>query len=419
MAGVQLGREVPLRCGEVVVHRLVQLALAAFGLKPGPGADVQMASAPGVVFEQAVVQHLAQEVMAAKPRPATIDRREQQRRAREPAEGAAGRHIVPEDARAEVRVEAIQHRRLEDEAPLVLGRRAQDLVGERPEEVLAADGELRHDLPDLVTEAQSQRRQVQRGRPALGAPLERRDVGRVERQAQAVAQEAQRLVVGEAQVVGAQVEHLALDAQAPERLQAEVATARVQDAVRARQPREDPVEAVAGGRVVEDEMQVVEDEHDRLGRAGERVEQRDQDAAAQVRIGRLGGIEGGIEAGSEDVAQRGQHGGPQARAAVVGVQRHPCDALGLGAALAALGEQRALSVARRGGDDDDPRAAGIDRVEQQRALDVLVAGGGPVELRLWEDGARIGAGRKRGRHRFAPSRTCRPRTSARRTNHPG
>jgi hypothetical protein len=40
--------------------------------------------------------------------------------------------------RAQRRVEAVEHRRLDDEAPLVLGRGAQQLVGQRPEQVLVA-----------------------------------------------------------------------------------------------------------------------------------------------------------------------------------------------------------------------------------------------------------------------------------------
>jgi hypothetical protein len=208
----QLGSQVPLLRREVVVHRLVQLALAAFGLEPRAGPRVQLASTLGILLEQAAVEDVAQEVMAAKPRPLAVQRAQQQRGAGQPEKGAARRCVVAEHPRAEVGVEALEHRGLEDEATLVLGRGAQDLVGQRAEEVLATGGELLGDLADLVAEAQAQGRQVERRRPALGALLERCDIGRVEFESEPVTQEAQRLVVAEAQVVGAQVEHAALDA---------------------------------------------------------------------------------------------------------------------------------------------------------------------------------------------------------------
>jgi hypothetical protein len=248
--------------------------------------------------------------MAAKPRPPAVERAEEQRRARQRAEGTTGRRVVAEHARAEVGVEAVEHGGLKDEAALVLRRGAQDLVGEGPEEVLAAGGELLGHLADLVAEAQAQRRQVERRGPALGAPLERGDVRRVELEAEPVAQEAQRLVVGEAQVVGAQVEHLALDAQAPERVEAEVAAAGDEHAVGARQAGEHPVEAVARGGVAEREVEVVEDQRDGLRRRRERVEQRDEDAGAQVRLGRLGGVQRGIQAWTQQLVQPRQHRRP-------------------------------------------------------------------------------------------------------------
>ena len=105
------------------------------------------------------------------------------------------------------------------------------------------------------------------------------------------------------------------------------------------------------------------------GRRRQRVEQRDQHAGAQVGVRRLGGVQRLVEPAHE-LAQRGQHRRPQPRPAVVVVELHPRHPL---AARRPLRQQRRLAEPRGRGDVDDPRAAGRDRVEQPRALDVLVA----------------------------------------------
>ena len=76
-------------------------------------------------------------------------------------------------------------------------------------------------------------------------------------------------------------------------------------------------------RVV-DQVQVVEDDRDRLGGRGERVEQPDQDLVADLRVGRLGRVAHRLElAGREDRLERGEDGEPEPRAVVVGVERDP------------------------------------------------------------------------------------------------
>jgi hypothetical protein len=48
-------------------------------------------------------------------------------------------------------------------------------------------------------------------------------------------------------------------------------------------------------------VQIVEDQRDLRGSRGERVEQHDQHVLADVRVRRLGGVEGGVELSSEQV----------------------------------------------------------------------------------------------------------------------
>ncbi len=87
-----------------------------------------------------------------------------------------------------------------------------------------------------------------------------------------------------------------------------------------RQAVEEPVDQVERLRVI-DQVQVVEDDGDRLGMGGELVEQADQDLVADLRIRRLGGVAERFQlAVAEDGLERSEHGEPEARAVVIRVE---------------------------------------------------------------------------------------------------
>jgi hypothetical protein len=152
-------------------------------------------------------QDVGEQVVVAVPLPAVVERHQEQvgvLQAHEPAPAprAAG------DGVAQRPGESFEDRRLEQEAPDVLGQARQHLLGEVVDDVAVVAGEPRDERPDVVAAPHREGRELQGGDPALGAPVERRDVVLGERQAHRPVEVGGGLLLGEAQVGGPDLEQL-------------------------------------------------------------------------------------------------------------------------------------------------------------------------------------------------------------------
>ena len=116
--------------------------------------------------------------------------------------------VAAGDRVAQRGAEPVEDRRLSQPAPQLRVEAAEHLGREVLHQVLVLAGEP-HDRPGgVAAAAQRQRGQVQRGRPALGPPLQGQDVRPAEPQAQHLGQQVSRLAGGEAQVRGVQLGEL-------------------------------------------------------------------------------------------------------------------------------------------------------------------------------------------------------------------
>ena len=101
--------------------------------------------------------------------------------------------------------------------PDAFGLTLQHLLDQVVDDVAVVAGEAGDEAGDVVAPLHRERRQLQRGDPALGAPLQRGDVACRQVQAHHLVEVGRRLVGREAQVGGADLDQLAARAQAGQR----------------------------------------------------------------------------------------------------------------------------------------------------------------------------------------------------------
>ena len=75
-------------------------------------------------------------------------------------------------------LEPVQDRGLQQEAPDLFGLTLQDLLDQVVDDVPVVPGEARDEARDIVAPLHRERRQLERGDPALGAWLQRGDIAR-------------------------------------------------------------------------------------------------------------------------------------------------------------------------------------------------------------------------------------------------
>ena len=101
--------------------------------------------------------------------------------------------------------------------PDMVGLTLQDLFHQVVDDVAVVTGEARDEARDVVAALHRERRQLERGDPALGAPLQRGDVARGQVQPHHLVEVRGGLVGREAQVGGTDLDELAPRAQASQR----------------------------------------------------------------------------------------------------------------------------------------------------------------------------------------------------------
>ena len=144
-------------------------------LVPVARPPVQVPDPVGLLVQQVRLQDVGEQVVVAVPAPAVVERHQEQVG---PVEGLQHRLavVLAGDGVAQRAAQPAQDRGLQQEAPDLLGLTLQHLLGQVVDDVAVVPGEARDEAGDVVPALHRQRRQLERGDPPLGAPLQRCDV---------------------------------------------------------------------------------------------------------------------------------------------------------------------------------------------------------------------------------------------------
>ena len=265
----------------------------------------------------------------------------------------------------------------------MFGLPMQDLFDQVVDDVAAVPRKVRDEAGDIVAPLDRQRRQLESGDPAFGAPLQRGDVSRSEIQPHHLVEVGGGLVGREAQIGCADLVELASRPQAGERQR--------------RIGAGDDGEVDLWGQVLHqerhpvidvvrvDHVVVVEHKHDVVRHRGELVEHRREDGLDRRW---LGPPEHGQRMGADPRRhrlQRGDQVGPEGGGFVVSqVEREPRHRPSIGrSGCQPLRQERRLAEAGRGGDERQlrlgPTAQALD---EPWACDQTTSQLGDVELGL-------------------------------------
>ena len=235
---------------------------------------VQLRHQPGSLVEQARPQHVGEELVVAVPPAAVVERDEEQVPAIERLERGLA-PVLAGDGVAQRAGQRVEDRRLQQEAPDLFGLAVQDLLDQVVDDVAVVPGEARDEAGDVVSPLHRERRQLERGDPALGAPLQRGDVPRGEIQPHHLVEVGGGLVGREAQVGGADLDELAPRPQAGQRQRRVGAGGDHQVDLWGQVLQQERHPVLDVGRV--DHVVVVEHQHDVARHRAELVEQRGED----------------------------------------------------------------------------------------------------------------------------------------------
>ena len=359
--------------GECVPDRLLRLPVRGV---PVAGAAVELELEPGLGVAKPAAQHLCEQRVVAVPDAVTVERDEEQVRPLQLVQ-LRGRAGLPEDRVAERSGEAVEHGRAREE-PCEAGREARDhLVAEVVGDDPVVPGEALH-RDDAAVSPERQRGEVQPRGPAFGPLGDQADLGRLELDPGA-AEEDLRLVGGEREIGGAELEQAPSGAQLPER-QGRLAAGGDRELRSGRQmPRQgdERVERLGRG----EHVGVVEHQHERA-RPGSNglAEAREHDALDGGALRRQGGEDRAAE--RLDPVERQRHVRQQRdRIVVAGVERDPGERALV--RICPVSHQRRLAVPGGGGDVDDRVACGgAEPVDEAVARDEPGTAPRRLELRL-------------------------------------
>ena len=245
---------------------------------------VQLRHPPGSLVEEARPQHVGEELVVAIPPAAVVERDEEQVPAIQRLQHGLA-PVLAGDRVAQRAGQAGEDRRLQQEAPDLLGLTVQDLLDQVVDDVAVVPREARDEAGDIVAPLHRQRRQLEGGDPAFGAPLQRGDVPRGEIQPHHLVEVRGGLVRREAQIGGADLDELAPRPQAGQRQRRIGAGGDHQVDLWGQvlqQERHPVIDVVRVDHVV-----VVEHQHDVVRHRAELVEQRGEDRLDRRRLGPL------------------------------------------------------------------------------------------------------------------------------------
>ena len=330
------------------------------GLVPVTRPAMQLRDQLRFFVKQSSAENVGEQVVVPVPVAAVVERHQEQvgpvqLLQHRLASGTTGDGVAQRSA------QSVENRRVQQEGSGRRGLPVEDLLGEVVDHEAVVAGEV-GDEPGTVRPAlQRQRRQLQRGNPALGTPAQRVDVTRIKLEAHRAVEIGGRFVVGETQVRGPNLRQLSAGPE-PGQRQRGIGPARHDDVERRRSVLDQ-----VGDRLVNvvrlDDVVVVQNEGD-AGVIIQVVEKSHHHGG-----GGLGGLQrfGRLRAdcwrdasyGSDDIRPK------DARVVVATVQRQPSRHRRVVARIAEpVGQQGGLAEPGRGRHERDSRRG--DRVRSDR-----------------------------------------------------
>ena len=263
-----------------MADRLGRLAVLLVPLARPP---VQARNVVGLLVQQVRVQDVGEELVIAIPPAAVIERDQEQvpplqRRQRGLATALAG------DGIAQRAAQPVQDGGLQQELLDMLGLALQDLLGQVVDDVPVVPGEAGDERGDVLSSLHRERRQLERGDPPFGAPLQRGDILCRQRQSHHLVEVRRGLRGREAQVGGADLDELAARSQPRQRQRRVGAAGDHQVYLRGQVLQQEGHPVVHVARV--DDVVVVEHQHD-IVRDGVEVVEQGGEARLDRRLGRL------------------------------------------------------------------------------------------------------------------------------------
>ena len=175
----QAGRSLEIPGGQRVADglRLLAVLLVPFARPP-----VQVRHLAGLLVQQPRLQHVSEQMVVAIPPAAVIERDQEQV---PPVQRLQHRlaATLPGDGIAQRTAQPAQDGGLQQEGVDTFGLTRQHLLGQVVDDVTIIAREAGDEAGDVVSALHRQRRQLERGDPALGAPLQRGHVPRRQPQA--------------------------------------------------------------------------------------------------------------------------------------------------------------------------------------------------------------------------------------------
>ena len=377
LPGDEPDRCVDLAGGEGVADGRVRLSLLG---EPLVRALVELGDEPGLALRELGAEQIGEELVVAVPLAAVVERNQEEVRALELRQ--ARRRATPPGHRvAERSRERVEDRGLEQEVPLARVQRAENDLGQVVDDVAVRAVEGGYEPVRIGALTQGERREVDPGGPALGAPVQDLEALGAEPEGQLLVQEDRLLVLRETEVERAQLEQARVGAELRDR-DRRIGAARDDELDVPRLRLHEVGERGVAGRVV-DRVVVVEDE-DELAR--KRLELPDDDRDQRVVHVDVAGLERDLRGVSEiraDAADRLDDPGPERdRVAVGGVGGEPGERALV--ELAPLREEGRLPEPRRRGEEDERCVRADEPGAEPRAHDHLGRGREAAQLRFQE-----------------------------------
>ena len=363
--------------GEGVADGRVRLSLLG---EPLVRALVELGDEPGLALRELGAEQVGEELVVAVPLAAVVERNQEEVRALELRQ--ARRRAPPPGHRvAERSRERVEDRGLEQEVPLARVQRAENDLGQVVDDVAVRAVEGGYEPVRIGALTQGERREVDPGGPALGAPVQDLEALGAETEGQLLVQEDRLLVLRETEVERAQLEQARVGAELRDR-DRRIGAARDDELDVPRLRLHEVGERGVAGRVV-DRLVVVEDE-DELAR--KRLELPDDDRDQRVVHVDVAGLErdlGGVSEIRADAADRLDDPGPERdRVAVGGIGCEPGERALV--ELAPLREEGRLPEPRRRSEEDERCVRADEPGAEPRAHDHLGRGREAAQLRLQE-----------------------------------
>ena len=369
------GRPVAVPGGQGVPDRIVDQPVA---LTPGGRGAVQLRQPFRLLLGKAHPQQVGEQLVVAVPAAHLVQRGQEQIGPLDglkqplPA-GAAGDRIAQRAA------QTVQHRRLQQEGPHLLGLAVQHLLGQVIQHIAVAARKRLHKASDIRPPAQRQHRQLQPSHPPLRAGNKRRDSIGGQARPGRLAEQGSSLLQGEAQVGGAHLGQLAAGTQ-PRQRQRQVGAAGNHQPQPGRQMLEQEHNRLMH-RLGVDQVVVVQHQHQLTRNGGKLVDQRGHHRLERARRRRAKQRTEPLADPFPHAPQSGGDMAPKPRRVVIsGVQRQPSHRPGT--APRPVSQQRRLAKTSRSAHHRQPAREPIgEPVNQPRATHQAATRARDMQLR--------------------------------------